>query len=142
MLEVRNDETIAPHRFEFSGAINITIVLRGIDENRTIRLGSNGTMFTVRPDVTLILGNNITLQGHSQNNAPLVLIYGGILRMNVGVVIIGFTNDLTYGNVVRNGNGVLARRGHAIFVNHNRCRETTAGPSVQMNLGRAGGWDS
>jgi len=282
ILELRNDETIAPHRLEFSGAINITIVLRGVDEDRTIRLGSNGHMFRIRHGVTLILDNNITLQGHSQNNASLVLIDGGILRMNVGAAITGntntqtaqapgggggvsiwgrstfemnggtisgnvantgggvylrggtftmthgtisgntanrhgggvctstigsstfnmrggvitdntahgngggvrvgqgstftmfggtisrntatsngggvfrgsgifdkrggtitgFANDPTYGNVVRDGTGVLARRGHAVFVNDNRRRETTAGPSIQMNSGRAGGWES
>ncbi|MCL2193846.1 MAG: CsgG/HfaB family protein [Treponema sp.] len=276
ILEVRNDETIAPHTFEFRGAINITIVLRGIDENRTIRLGSNGTMFTVRRDITLILDNNITLQGHGQNNGRLVAVAGGIFRMNTGSSIVGntgggvelrsgtfemnggtisgntanrggggvsisggtftmingtisgntanrggggvstgtiggagtftmrggiitgntahedgggvhvqwgnftmhggtisgniaatagggvrvggnagrgifekrggtitgFINDPSNGNVVRDGNGVLARMGHAVFVNTNRRRETTAGPSIQMNSGRAGGWES
>jgi len=277
ILEVRNDETIAPHRFEFRGAINITIVLRGVDENRTIRLGSNGTMFTVRRDVTLILDNNITLQGHGQNNRRLVSVEGGIFRMNTGSIITGNTgggvlvsnrgtfemnggtissnvasrgggvllntggnftmtngaisnntantggggvntgtiggagtfnmrggiitdntahedgggvlvqwgnftmhggtissntaatagggvrvggdfgrgvfekrggtitgygNDPSNGNVVRDGDGVLARRGHAVFAGSNRSRETTVGPSVQLNSGRAGGWDS
>jgi len=272
IIEVRNDEIIAPHTFEFRGAINITIVLRGIDENRTVRLGSNGTMFTVRPDVALVLDNNITLQGHSQNNRRLVYVDGGGFRMNPGSIITGnanggvrvtsrgisrgsfemnggiisgnvandgagvlmgtgsftmtngtisgntanrdgggvsihggtftmrggiitdntargsgggvriaignfimhdgiisrntaasngggvfrgggifdkrggtiagFANDPTNGNVVRDGTGVIARRGHAVFVSASRRRETTAGPSIQLNSNRAGGWDT
>jgi len=92
ILEVRADENISPHTFEFRGGINITIVLRGDDANRNIRLRSNGTMFTVRPNVTLILDNNITLHGHSQNNNALVIVNGGILRMNTGATITGNTN--------------------------------------------------
>ena len=49
-------------------------------------------MFTVRPNVTLILDNNIVLHGHGQNNAPLVVVNGGILRMNTGATITGNTN--------------------------------------------------
>ena len=84
ILEVKANESIAPYKFEYKGAINITIVLRGDNVNRTIRLKSNGTMFTVRPGVTFILDNNITLQGHSQNTGSMINVNGGIFTMNGG----------------------------------------------------------
>lgn len=89
IIEVTANENIAPHTFNYQGAINITVVLRGIGENRTIRLRSNGTMFTVNNNVTLILDNNITIQGHNQNNRRIVIINGGIFKMNEGSIISG-----------------------------------------------------
>jgi len=76
ILEVKANENITPHIFRYDGAINITIVLRGDNVNRIIRLRSNDRMFTVCPNVTLILNNNITLHGHGGNNS-LVAVDGG-----------------------------------------------------------------
>ena len=89
ILEVRANENIAPHTLEFRGAINITIVLRGVGANRTIRLRSHGTMFTVRQNVTLVLDNNITLHGHRMNSGPLINVNGGTFKMNNGSTITG-----------------------------------------------------
>jgi hypothetical protein len=94
-IDVSRDESIAPHVLQYTGAINVTVILRGIGGNRTLRLSSNGTMFTVRSNVTLILDDNITLQGHSQNTGAMVNIDGGRLIMNAGSAITG-----------NNGNGV------------------------------------
>ena len=96
ILEVSADENIAPYTFEYRGAINITVVLRGDGENRTVRLRSNGTMFRVTSNVTFILDNNITLQGHSQNTGPLISVSGGIFRMRTGAAITGNTNTSSY----------------------------------------------
>jgi parallel beta-helix repeat protein len=89
IVEVSANENIAPHTLSYDGAINITIVLKGDKENRTIRLQSNGTMFTVRPNVTFVLENNITLRGHNGNNSTLVMVNGGTFRMNTGSTITG-----------------------------------------------------
>jgi hypothetical protein len=89
IIEVNADESIAPHTFEFRGGINITIVLRGVGGNRTIKLQSHGTMFTIRKDVTFILENNITLRGHNGNNGYMVDVNGGTFKMNHGTSIIG-----------------------------------------------------
>jgi uncharacterized protein (TIGR02145 family) len=91
IIEVNANENIAPHTFEYKGAINITIILRGDDENRTLRLKSHGIMFVVRPNVTLILDNNITLQGHSGNTDCMIWVHNGTLKMNIGSAIIGNT---------------------------------------------------
>jgi len=93
IIEVNANNNIAPHTFSYSGAINITVILRGVEENRTIRLTTNGTMFTVKNNVTLILDNNITLQGHSQNTGSVVNVDGGILRMKTGAAITGNTGN-------------------------------------------------
>jgi len=97
IVEVNANENIAPYTFEYKGAINITVVLRGDDENRTIRLKSHGSMFTVKKEVTFVLDNNITLNGHNQNANPLVYVNGGIFKMNNGSKITG--------NIIRLSNG-------------------------------------
>jgi len=96
IIEMNANNNIAPHTFDYSSAINITVILRGVGENRTIRLTSNGTLFTVKSNVTLILDNNITLRGHSQNTGNMVDVEGGILIMNDGATITGNTG---YGGV-------------------------------------------
>jgi len=87
IVEVKADESIAPHTFEYKGAIDITVVLRGVGGNRTIRLKSHGTMFEVKKDVTFVLDNNITLRGHNGNTGSVVWVNGGIFRMNTGSII-------------------------------------------------------
>jgi uncharacterized repeat protein (TIGR02543 family) len=89
IVEVNADETIAPYTFQYTGAIDITVKLVGNGVNRNIRLSSHGRMFTVRTDVTLILGDNITLLGHSGNTDALVYINGGTLKMNSGSTVTG-----------------------------------------------------
>jgi hypothetical protein len=89
IVEVNANENINPYTFNYSGAINITVILRGVGNNRTIRLSKNGTMFTINGNVTFILENNITLRGHSQNTGSMVSVEGGIFRMNTGSVITG-----------------------------------------------------
>jgi hypothetical protein len=126
VLEVSADENIAPHTFYYEGAINITIVLRGIGGNRAIRLKSNGTMFTVRSNVTLILDNNITLYGHNGNSGRIVSVEGGTLKMNVGSTITGnasggvgvssggifeMKGGIISGNTANSGGGVYVREG-------------------------------
>jgi hypothetical protein len=96
ILEVSADENIAPFGFEYRDTINITIVLRGNDTNRTIRLRSNGTMFRIGKNVTFILDNNITLHGHNGNTGSMVNIDGGSFRMRTGSAIIGNTGSGVY----------------------------------------------
>jgi len=113
ILEIRANENITPHVFYYDDAININIVLRGVGANRVIRLRSHGTMFTVRQNVTLILDNNITLQGHNGNNGSMVYVNGGVFRMNNGSTITGnsggFRNP-SYGNQII-GSGVFINNG-------------------------------
>jgi len=108
ILEVNANENISPQKLDYKGAINITVVLRGDDENRIIRLSSNGTMFTVYANVTFILENNITLQGHNGNDGAIVDVIDGIFRMRTGSTITGNEN-LNRGG--KDGGGVFVGQG-------------------------------
>jgi len=93
-VEVNADESIGPQTLSYSGRNNITITLRGVGSNRTISLSSNGSMFTVNSGVTLVLDNNITLQGRSGNINPVILVFpGGTFRMNSGSIKNNTTNN-------------------------------------------------
>ena len=94
VLNVNANENIAPHIFEFKDIINVTIILRGIGENRVLRLKSHGNMFKVKSNVTFVLDNNITLMGHNQNTGAVVIVEGGIFKMNAGATITGNLRDL------------------------------------------------
>lgn len=118
IVELRASETIPPSTdLHFPGAINITIALRGDGENRTLRLSSHGTMFTIRENVTAILDNNITLQGHAGNTAPLVVINGGTGRMRTGSTITGNINTRSGGGGVHVQSGALEMTGGSISNN-------------------------
>ena len=106
IVEVNADENIAPRTLQYKGAINITVILRGDDENRTIRLNSHGSMFTVNQNVTFILDNNITILGHSGNTGAMVYVNGGILKMNSGSTITGNSS-----NTYQSCGGVYVRSG-------------------------------
>ena len=104
-LEVKEDESIAPHTLSYGNRNDITIILKGIDVNRTVSLSSNGSMFTVGNGNTLILDENITLQGNDDNDKPLVLVSrGGTLVMNNGSTITGNTSTTYGGGVYVEGN--------------------------------------
>ncbi len=253
IIEVSADEKIAPYTFDFSGGINITVVLRGVGGNRTIRLSSNGTMFTVMKGVTFVLDRDITLMGHNGNTGSragrgmsgngLVSVNGGTFNMNTGATITGngsggvyvrdgifemnggtisgntasvgggvcvgdtfimnggtisgntaskgggvapsynmatitirggtitgntarecgggvyvlydwvkftktggtitgYKSDPTNGNAVKDEDGtVLSRKGHAVYLNDNNRKETTAGPNDKFSSAKDGAWD-
>jgi len=70
-----------------------------------------------------------------------VFVDGGTFS-KTGGTITGHTSDQTAGNVVRGNIGTLTRRGHAVFVNENRRRETTAGTAVNLSCQSNIGWDN
>jgi len=146
VVEVTADEKIAPHTFRYEGAINITIVLVGVGGNRTIRLQSNGMMFKVPTNITLILGNNITLQGHNGNNDNIINVEGGTLKMNNGSAIIG--NVGSGGVYVRSGSfemtgGTISGNGRITNFNGGgvdvRGTFTMSGGTISGNMANDGG---
>jgi hypothetical protein len=95
-IEVSADEAIAPQALDYSyNKSDITIILKGIERERIVSLSDNGSLFTVGYGVTLILDINITLQGKSDNDSPLV-VASGALEMKVGAKISGNTNTSSY----------------------------------------------
>ena len=123
IIELNSDETIAPATLEYSGAANVTVVLRGDGQNRTVSLASRGSMFTVSRNVTFVLDNNVTLVGRSENYDALVTVAGGTFRMNTGSVITGNENDnysmgiLTSGGVYVSNRGTFVMSGGVISGN-------------------------
>jgi hypothetical protein len=92
ILDISANDNIDSYTFQYSGAINVTVIFRGDGTNRTIRLSKSGTMFDIRTNVTFILDNNVTLQGHSQNTSSMIYVNGGIFIMNEGATITGNDN--------------------------------------------------
>jgi hypothetical protein len=118
-INVSLNQTISPQTLFYSGG-NISITLRGTDEERTISLSSKGSMFTVMSGVTLILGNNITLQGLDNNDNPVVKVSGGTLVMNTGSCITGNITAL-------NGCGGVAVQEGTFTMNGGKISGNTSG---------------
>jgi hypothetical protein len=132
---VNNNESISPIALSYDGEDDITIILKSMGAEKTIGLSSNGPMFTVVNGVTLILDNNIALQGRSPNNAPLVQVNsGGTLVMNTNTRI---TNN-DGGGV--NVSGTFAMNGGLISGNYIGTGNIgTAGTSGTSGPGGASG---
>jgi len=137
VIEISADESIrGGHSFEYIGKNNITITLRGIGANRTISLSSS---IMVRSGVTLILDNNITINGDR-----VYVAKGGTLIMNTGVTILGsksggvfieregcfIMNDGTIsGNTVDWGGGGVSVRGGTFTMSSGSISGNTASES-------------
>jgi hypothetical protein len=136
ILEVNANENIAPRTLEYSGAKQVGVVIRGVGENRTIRLSEHGTMFTVKPNITFVLDENITLMGHEENTGPMVYVDGGLFWMRTGSRVsdnprddgngggvyvskgmFALTGGIVSGNKAQNGGGVYVAGG--VFFMHN-----------------------
>jgi hypothetical protein len=134
IVEVSANESISPTTLSYSGRSNITITLRGNSSTRTVSLSSNGSMFSVGSGVTLVLDNNITLQGRSSNNSSLVRV-SGTLIMNAGSRITGNTSE--YGSGVYVAGGAFTMNGGTI--SGNIASEYGGGVSVFGTFTMSGG---
>jgi hypothetical protein len=118
-VTVSGDETVAPSTLSYSGK-TVSITLLGGSAERTVSLGSSGTLFTVGNGVTLKLGNNITLRGRSSNTSALVRVDSdGALVMQSGSKISGNTNTSSdgYGGGVYVNGGAFTMSGGEISGN-------------------------
>jgi len=98
-IEINGDENITPVQAALPTEISkVTITIRGIGGMRTVSLSDTGSLFTIGYGVTLVLGNNITLEGKGANDSPLVFVTeDGTLVMEEGSVITGNTNASLWG---------------------------------------------
>jgi hypothetical protein len=110
---LRNNETIAPKTLSYGGK-NVSVTLSGGSAERRVGLSSTGSLLTVGSGVTLVLDNNVTLQGRSNNAASLVTVEsGGTLVMENGSKITGNSTSgegggvFSYGAIVMNG-GIIS----------------------------------
>jgi hypothetical protein len=91
IITLNADESLAPQSLSYSGR-NVGITLDGGAAERTVSLSSTGSLFTVESGVTLTLGNNVTLQGRSDNTSSLVRVNSyGTLVMRSGAKVSGNT---------------------------------------------------
>ncbi|MCL2599746.1 MAG: hypothetical protein FWD88_00990, partial [Treponema sp.] len=114
-IEINADQTIhgiTSHDLAAAlptGRTDLTITLRGIGAMRTVRLAGHGALFVVNYGVTLVLDENITLQGRGNNNiTSLVRVNsGGTLIMNERTSITGNGNYyVSYASSSAGGGGV------------------------------------
>jgi len=133
VINVSANADLAPQALTLpAGRSNVTVTLRGSGARRTIRLSQNGALFTIGSGFTLVLDDNITLEGRTQgvgnatahNTTHLVRVNsGGTLIMNAGARITGNTNsgigaaNIHGGGVRVNANGTFTMNGGEISGN-------------------------
>jgi hypothetical protein len=84
-----SNETLAPTTLNYGGK-NVTIIIQGDASMRTVSLSAKGSLFTINSGVTLVLENNVTLKGRSDNSTRLVYVASsGVLTMNGNVTVTG-----------------------------------------------------
>lgn len=96
-IRVGSDASLSPDegRLHYPGNTGANISLAGIKADRTITITNSvrGSLFDVGDNVTFVLGENITLKGHSGNNKALVMVSsGGTMIMKDSAKIVGNTN--------------------------------------------------
>jgi hypothetical protein len=114
-FEVTADEAIAYQTLSYANKSGITIILKGIEAERTISLSSNGSLFTVESGVKLVLDNNITLRGGNDYfvASAVQVSGGGALEMKAGAKISGFSSYVVYVY----GDGIFTMNGGEISGN-------------------------
>ena len=148
-IQVSSDEAISPHELSYTGKSDIKIILRGSGSAREISLSETGRLFIVESGVTLVLDNNITLKGRSDNTVSLVRVHkGGALIMNAGAKISGNTSIWGSGVEVSNGtftmsggeisDNTASREGGGVNVS-NEGTFTMSGGEISGNTASSGG---
>jgi len=139
IIEISTDEIINTKFINnISGiATDITIILKGTDKAQTITISHDSSSFSVRPGITLILDNNITLRGRNDNIMPLVIVRG-FLIMKSGSAITGNNNTNGPGGGVSVGEGgIFTMEGGKIF--DNTCVKYGGGVAVSGIFDMKGG---
>jgi hypothetical protein len=105
ILELDADEQIGPQLLYYHGKEKITITLTGGSVNRTVTYcaPAERSLFLIGQEVTLVLENNITLQGSEETRALVEI--NGTLIMNAGSTIKENRQRRFFGNA-HDGNGV------------------------------------
>ena len=139
ILDVTADERISPQWLGYSDKSNITITLRGIGSNRTVSFSNTETfsraMFNIRPNVTFVLDNNITLQGRGNVRGPEVtgtfIMKTGSTIVGGGIVIGRFYDYMTDGVI----NGTFIMEGGTISNGIGDYGDYVSGGGVLVDMG-------
>jgi hypothetical protein len=126
MINLQDNETLAPKVLSYNGKTNINITIDGGDTEKTIALNQTGSLFTLASGVTLTLRGAVTLTGRNGNYSPLISVNsGGALNMNEGIKLAGNVNSGDGGAVSVSGTfnmnggeicGNTGRYGGAVYV--------------------------
>ena len=127
ILDISVDETIPYFDLSYSDKSNISITLKGNNTNPSISILSGNTMFDIGSSVTLILDNNITLQGQNNASTTLINLKGGSFVMNAGSALIN-------GRVVISSNSNFTMNGGNIS-GYKASSRTSYGGGVYMSGG-------
>jgi len=132
--------TPIPNTFDASG---VTVHLRGTGTDTISINGNDGSLLRIGSGQTVTMSGGLTLQGRSNNNAPLVYINsGGEFIMNGGKVMGNTATDGTGGGVYVSGtftmndgevSGNTANSGGGVYVAGNN------GGTFNMNGGKVSG---
>ncbi|MFP3090414.1 hypothetical protein LQZ21_08820 [Treponema sp. TIM-1] len=107
-------EYVVPDSVILTAGINspATVIING--HGGTLKINSPGTLLTIGGGVTLSL-QNITLEGHNANNAPLVTVRpGGRLILGTGAVLANNQSAGNAGGVWVNGGTLVLNNGGVI----------------------------
>jgi uncharacterized repeat protein (TIGR02543 family) len=105
-VTLNDNESLAPAALSYNNK-TVTIALTGAGAMRTVSLSEPGTLFTLGSGARLRLGNNITLQGRSDNTASLVQVNSGASLTMIGYSSVAITGNSTSGS----GGGVYINGG-------------------------------
>lgn len=108
---------IEPQCLESEG---LSLTLMGLGEEQIIEVSSSGPLFTVEDGVTLVLDNDITLQGMDGNDFPLLMVNGNLI-MNEGAKVTGNILNLGFyecGSGVYVEDGTFTMTGGSICSNY------------------------
>jgi hypothetical protein len=123
-ITLSGDISLSPQTLSGPGYANKTIVLTSDATDRTITLASAGSLFTVGEDVRLVV-EDITLEGISNNNVPLLKVEsGGTLTVNTGGVITGNTNAISTSQA-NAGGGVYVEAGASFILDGGTISDNT-----------------
>ena len=122
-ITLNADETLDPTMLHYGDKI-VDIVLNGGSAERTVTLGSSGSLFIVNNGVTLALGPNVTLQGRSNTAALLRVNAGGTLTMDAGAKINGNEHSsgdgggvyVYYGTFTMNAGTISGNNSSGVYV--------------------------
>jgi TolB-like protein len=84
---------VAMGAMRFTGRAQKTITLQGDGSLRTISNSTDSPLLTIPDGITIVLGNNIKLDGNGKQSTLVYIEEGGTLRMETGATISGATNS-------------------------------------------------
>jgi len=136
--EIKANESISSTKIlYYSGKTNITINLNGGSTEKIISLSSAGVgaMFSIESGVTLILDNNITLQGRTNTTSLVKVNIGGNLIMNVGAKI----SDNLFCDSTNIGGGGVHVNGGTFIMNGGELSNNSIRSAGRINNNASGG---